>query len=390
MSDEAQPPAPATSRLRIALAVLLALQFVGLGVLLPAYAFSQPSSALFRAFAVLMALGGLLTLGGVWLRRPWAPWAVLTLLSFKLVIDLFNYALNLDRLLLPLSALINGAIFLLALRWPATPSGRVTRGQRAFFACVLLLATWVGVWGLFVPAQVALAIPFTVPPLHARFLGAMYLSGATFMALAIGATHWREVRVVVPMIGIWTGMLGFVSLFHLDAFNWERRQTWTWFVAYSAFPIIAAWICWVQRAAPRDAHRTTLAPALRGYWYVQGAALTLLALGLLFAPAAMASLWPWAITPLLAQIYSAPFLSYGLGSLYAARQRHWDEVRIPVYAILVFALGVLTASALHVSLFNFGGPAAWLWFGGFGLATLALATFGLTPAARNIGSKGER
>jgi hypothetical protein len=82
MSDGAQPPAPSTSRLRIALAVLLALQFVDPGMLLPAYAFSQPSSALFRAFAMLMALGGLLTLGRVWLRRPWAPWAVLTLLSF--------------------------------------------------------------------------------------------------------------------------------------------------------------------------------------------------------------------------------------------------------------------------------------------------------------------
>jgi hypothetical protein len=390
MSDAAQPPAPPTPRLRIALVVLLALQFVGLGVLLPAYAFSQPSSALFRAFAALMTLGGLLTLGGVWLRRPWAPWAVLTLLSFKLTIDLFNYALNLDRLLLPLSTLINSAIFLLVLRWPVASSRSVTRGQRAFFACVLLLAAWVGAWGLFAPDQVALAIPFTVPALHARFLGAMYLSGATFMALAIGATHWREVRVVVPMIAIWTGMLGFVSLFHLEAFAWERRQTWTWFVAYSAFPIIAGWICWVQRAAPRDARHTTMAPVLRGYWYAQGIALTPLAIGLLFAPAAMASLWPWAITPLLAQIYSAPFLSYGLGSLYAARQRQWDEVRIPVYAMLVFALGVLAASVLHVSLFNFGGPAAWLWFGGFGLAALALATFGLAPAARDQGSKGER
>ena len=76
--------------------------------------------------AVLMTLGGLLTLGSVWLRRPWAPWAVLTLLSFKLVIDLFNYALNLDRLLLPLSALINGAILLLVLRWPAAPRKQTT------------------------------------------------------------------------------------------------------------------------------------------------------------------------------------------------------------------------------------------------------------------------
>ena len=47
-----------------------------------------------------------------------------------------------------------------------------------------------------------------VPPLHARFLGAMYLSGATFMLLGLAARQWAEMRVTVPMIAIWTGMLG--------------------------------------------------------------------------------------------------------------------------------------------------------------------------------------
>jgi hypothetical protein len=97
----------------------------------------------------------------------------------------------------------------------------------------------------------------------------------------------------------------------------------------------------------------------------QGSVATLLALGLLVAPSFMTTIWPWAITPLLAQLYSAPFLAYGIGSLYAARQRTWGEVRIVVTTVLVFALGVLVASSLHANLFNPHGLAAWLWFGGF-------------------------
>ena len=67
----------------------------------------------------------------------------------------------------------------------------VTRGERIYFAAVGVLALWVGFWGYFVPSEVERAIPFSVPPLHARFLGAVYLSGLTIMAagcwLAAGA-----------------------------------------------------------------------------------------------------------------------------------------------------------------------------------------------------------
>src|SRR5207248_11536791 len=85
------------------------------------------------------------------------------------------------------------------------------------------------------------------------------------------------------------------------------------------------------------------------------------------------SVWPWAITPLLTQMYSAPFLSYGVGSLYAARQRTYAEVRLFLIGTCVFAAGVLAASAVHLSLFSSERMATWLWFGGFGLAALVLA-----------------
>jgi hypothetical protein len=364
------------------LLLLLLAQFVGVGIVLPYYAFARPNTVEFRLFAVALALFACATIYGVWARASWAIWATLALVSLKLTVDLFNYALNLDRLLLPLSELINAGIIALAFRLPFPTSDRVTRGQRVFFGFVLALAAYVGIWGMFLPSDVQRVLPFAVPPLHARFLGAMYLSGATFMILGMLAREWAEVRVVVPMIAIWTGTLGIVSLFHLEAFDWGRIQVWIWFAAYIAYPIVAAWIAWKQRGQNAPARGPALSPALRSYLVVQGALVTLLALSLLLAPTILASVWPWAITPILAHIYGAPFLSYGLGSLYAARQRRWAEVRIAIYATLVFTLGVLIASLLHSALFDFGGPAAWLGFGGFGLATLSLVLLGFVPQLR--------
>jgi hypothetical protein len=363
------------------LRLLLLAQFVGVGGLLY-HAFARPNTTELRLFAVALALYACVTVYGVWAQASWASWATLALVSLRLTVDLFSYALNLGHLWLPLSVLINAGIIVLVFRLPFPSSDRVTRGQRIFFGFVLALAAYVGIWGMFLPDDVRRVLPFMVPSLHARFLGAMYLSGATFMILGMLAREWAAVRVVTPMIAIWTGTLGIVSLFHLEAFDWQRVQVWIWFAAYIGYPIVAAWIAWKQRTQTARAGGPELSPALRGYLLVQGGLVTLLALSLLLAPSALASVWPWAITPILAHIYGAPFLSYGLGSLYAARQRRWGEARIAIYATLVFTLGVLIASVLHRALFDFGGPAAWLWFGGFGLATLALALFGLAPRLR--------
>jgi len=252
---------------------------------------------------------------------------------------------------------------------------RVNGRHRLYFAAVALLALWVGVFGYFIPSHVDVALPWLVPPLHARFLGAMYLSGTTFMLGCLLARQWAEVRVVLPMIAIWTGMLFVVSLLHLGEFNPAVPPTYVWFAAYFFYPLIALWLAWRHRpAAPPDPASAARLPWLvRLYLVAQGGLVTLLALALLLAPGLMTNLWPWKITPLLAQLYSAPFLSYGVGSLLLAGRQTWLETRIALAAMWVFAVGVLLSSLIHSALFTFSAPAAWLWFGAFVIATFALA-----------------
>ena len=248
----------------------------------------------------------------------------------------------------------------------------VTRGQRIFFAAVGLLALWVGIWGYFIPSQVDQAIPWLVPPLHARFLGAMYLSGTAFMIGGILAHYYAEVDVMMRVIPVWTGMLFIVSLFYLNEFDYSRTQVWIWFGAYLLYPLIAVWFIWQERSSDEKIAGSSLPAWAQRYFFVQGILVTVLALAMLLVPDFMVNIWPWKITRLLAQIYSAPFLAYGLSSFLLSRKQTWSEVRVVVVATFVFAFGVLLASLIHRPLFSAASLAAWLWFGGFLLATIAL------------------
>ena len=262
----------------------------------------------------------------------------------------------------------------------------VTRGQRIYFGAVGLLALWVGIWGYFIPNQVDQAIPWLVPPLHARFLGAMYLSGTAFMIGGILSNYYAEVRVMVRVILIWTGMLFVVSLFYLNEFDYSRTQVWIWFGAYIIYPLIALWLMWNDRNLRENMSGASLPAWVRSYLLVQGILVTALALVLLLAPDFMVNVWPWKITRLLAQIYSAPFLAYGLSSLMSSRLKTWDEIRVVVAATFVFALCVLLASFIHNALFSRASISTWLWFGGFLLATTILGFISLQAIRQRTSS----
>lgn len=243
---------------------------------------------------------------------------------------------------------------------------RVTTTQRSYFAAVGALAAWVGLPAYLVPAQVEAVLPFAVPALHARLIGAMYLSGLAIMVGGLLSRRWAEVRTIPAITAIWTGGLLLVTVLHLDQFDFGRTQTQIWFAAYLAYPLIGIAILWRRRDATADvaaaASGTASGTAVRWVLTAQGAVLFVLGLALLLAPVSVAALWPWPVTPLLTQIYSAPLLAYGAGSLLLARVPTWPQRRIGVGGIALFATLALIASVIHAELFTATDPAAWIWF----------------------------
>ena len=249
-----------------------------------------------------------------------------------------------------------------------------TRWEKVYFAAVGLSALWIGSWGYFLPT-LQKSIPFPVPPLHARFLGAMYLSAFALLLGGFLKNRWSEIAVVPVMTAIWTGGIFLVSMLHADLFNFSKVQTWIWFVAYAIYTLIAVRLVWVHRSQLHfESGGGSIPSWVRAYLVTQGVVLIVLADVLLIKPDTMVEVWPWPITVPLAQLYAAPFLSYGIGSLVLSRAPTWRRLRVGITALAVFAAGVLIASALHRSLFSSDEFADVLWFGSFALATVLLAS----------------
>lgn len=230
---------------------------------------------------------------------------------------------------------------------------------RAYFLLVGLFAVWVGVWGYFAPAEVGRSLPWTVPALHARFIASMYLAGFLAMAASLFARRLAEVRIAIALAALWTGGLLLVSLLRLADFDFAKTQVWFWMGAYAVYPLWGAWLYFHAAAATAE-RRATVDPALVGV----AVGCLALAAALFFAPEAMARLWPWKVSPLLANIYAGPFLGWGVCAWLLAREADRDARRIVLASMVAFTLLALLASLLHRPLFRFDALPAWLWFGG--------------------------
>jgi len=251
----------------------------------------------------------------------------------------------------------------------------ITKGQRLFYGVICAAALLVAVLGFFAPKYLASIFTWMVlPPLHARFVGAIYLFGAVFMAGCLAARTQAEVRWAVQMIGIWTGMLFIISLLNLKAFDFKLLPVWIWFISYITYPIISIWMTWRQpKPQQADALPGPSLPAWsKGFLLTQGIVISVLAVLLFFIPNFMSTIWPWKVTPVLAQMYAGPLLSYGLGSLLFSRQDKWLGIRAIVPGMFVFTAGTVIVSVMHINLFSFTELADLLWFGSFSIATVML------------------
>jgi hypothetical protein len=251
-----------------------------------------------------------------------------------------------------------------------------TAAYRAYFIVVGLFALWVGAWGFVVPGEIGRALPWTIPPLHARFIAAIYLAGLLAMVWSALARSVAEVRIPIALAALWTGALLAVSMLQLPAFDFAKPQVWFWMGAYAAFPLWGAWL-YFGAGAGRTAERRAADPAL----VAVGCVCIALAAAMLIAPALVIRAWPWTLPPLLASIYAGPFLAYGVASLMLAREARTASRRIVLASLLAFTVLVLVASLLHLKLFRFDGPASWVWFG-TALAGSALLLMRLSQARR--------
>lgn len=247
--------------------------------------------------------------------------------------------------------------------------------ERVLLAVVCANALFVAYLGMLVPERMDRSFTWAlVPPLHARFVGVSYLFGGVYLIGCLLARHRSQVSPAMPAIAIFTGGLLLVTLLNLEAFDFDLLPVWVWTVSYVVYPVLALGFAWVYRHRDGPVDGPPLDRWVPAFLQVQAAVFGVIGLGLLVARETMVDLWPWPISNGLAQFYGGPFLAYAFGSWAYSRRRTWPEIWPLVPAMLCFTAGTLIVSSIHDELFSADDAAAWVWFGGFGVATLAVST----------------
>ena len=190
-------------------------------------------------------------------------------------------------------------------------------------------------------------------PLAAAFLGASYWASVSIEALSGRQRVWANARIAVPAVFVFTVLTLVATLMHLGQFHLGARYatgtrivTVGWFAIYVLVPLLMLIVLVVQARAPgADPPRSAGLPAWI-YAVLAVQAIVLLGFGVaLFAvPTHAAPLWPWKLTPLVAQATGAWLISLGVAAAHALLER--DARRLRPAAVGYVLLALLQSIAL--------------------------------------------
>ena len=190
-------------------------------------------------------------------------------------------------------------------------------------------------------------------PLAAAFLGGGYWASVSIEALAGRQAVWANARIAVPTVFVFTVLTLAASLMHLGQFHLgsqfaagTRIVTWGWLAVYVLVPVLMLIVFVVQARTPgADPPRSAPLPSwLLGTLAVEAVALLGFGVALFAAPGQAAPLWPWKLTPLLAQASGAWLISLGVAAGHSLLER--DARRLRPAALGYILLAVLQAIAL--------------------------------------------
>jgi hypothetical protein len=226
-------------------------------------------------------------------------------------------------------------------------------------------------------------------PLSVAFLGAGYWAAVALEALAGRQRLWANARIAVPAVFVFTVLTLATTLMHLGQFHLgsqfaagTRIVTVAWIAIYVLVPLLMV-IFWVlqARAPGVDPPRSAGLPAWT-YPVLGGQAIVLLGVGvaLIAVPGPAASLWPWALTPLLAQAIGAWLVSVGVGAAHALLERDARRLRPAAVGYILLAVLQFIALARYPHLFSWHSAAGIIYL--IFLATMLLT--GVAGLARGL------
>ncbi|GAB4579342.1 MAG: hypothetical protein Fur0022_20800 [Anaerolineales bacterium] len=250
------------------------------------------------------------------------------------------------------------------------------------FMLIVILVLAVGGLGLsFFPAWAVERWPWSPPPFHTRFLGAVYLSEFAAVLILLVKNRWAPARLSLSVAVSFTFFVSVASFLHLETFDFTRRGVWLWFILYVVSFFISLFLLWHYRREPENASPT---PALwRNILIGQALLYGLYGFGLFLAPETVGAFWPWQIDAFHGSLYSSVFISGALGNLILARvaaRIEYLTLGLSQFTFGFFAIVGLFIVDAQVHRVDWTNPGVYLWLALFGI--LIIVGAGLTWQSR--------
>ena len=200
-------------------------------------------------------------------------------------------------------------------------------------------------------------------PLAAAFLGGGYWASVSIEALAGRQAVWANARIAVPTVFVFTVLTLAATLMHLNQFHLgsqfaagTRIVTWGWLAVYVLVPVLMLIVLVVQASTPGvDPPRSAPLPNwLLATLAIQAVVLLGFGVALFAAPGQAASLWPWKLTPLLAEATGAWLISLGVAAGHSLLERDARRLRPAAVGSILLALLQAIALARYPHRFDWG------------------------------------
>ena len=224
---------------------------------------------------------------------------------------------------------------------------------------------------IFFPADTARLFFWEIkPPINAALFGALYLGGATVVALVTYRGRWGQARFLIPILVSAGALISVTTLLHLDRFSPGLRMGY-WLVIYVGAPLLALLFYVLhERSGASWTVTRPVTRATRTLAVAVGAVLVVLGFLALIRPESVVAQWPWPITALMVRIFASWFSAFGVGLLWFWVERDWERLR-HVADLMVAAAGLdLLMVFIHRQDLTSAGPSLWLY-------CFHLALFGL-------------
>ncbi len=265
----------------------------------------------------------------------------------------------------------------------------IPRLHRAWIGFVGLNAAFVAAFGLSSPRSLDEKFTWAeLPPLHARFVGGLYLFGAVLLLGSLLCRKWAQVAPIAMGAAIFTTSMLVLTLLNWDAFDLDLFGPKVWVAAYVIFPPTTLAIALMYRRRPIvEGDGRTVPVWLKVALQIGAAIFGLLGLALLLARDPLADAWPWPVADGVAQFYGGPFLTLAWCAWWYSNRRLLGSLQLYLAAMTALGVSVMIVSLKHRSLFDAGDPATWLWFATFvAISVGAAAALVLAIARRRSGA----